>query len=456
MLQYEAHVVSKSALAFIIPLFILCVSFFIYLAFKWRSDLQKLFTIIAFPSLVFFSLFLLPNQVPDEIWHIYRVFDLHIDGGAMYVPSSISRADISLPTDYAALYHAITAPSDWDTLIPIEWDLSAYLIHLYLFPSFIVDICQLLNINPFLSIIFARLTNGLIFLLAGNWILKKIPFGKTLVCIYLLNPMMIQQESSCAPDAIANIAGLLFISYFVKLLVSNNARINAKQYGLLAALGILLCLSKYAYAPLLLLFLLFVPRLKNKRTRLFIYISVVVACLLTFIWIVFFYQGPNFHEALLLVRNPFDFFLVMTKSLYEMSALWIKETFGLILGALNITVWEPCFWIYCLVLLFSTTFNLGEKDAFARNQKIFIVALTLCLSLALILLFRDWTVTVDQRTDIIMGLQGRYFLPYLILPLLCLITIRSSQYRKNVAFFYSIVLFLILLIDAICIICSFN
>ena len=122
------------------------------------------------------------------------------------------------------------------------------------------------------------------------------------------------------------------------------------------------------------------------------------------------------------------------------------------LSNLDVVIWAPCFWAYALVLLFSLVFNFGEQRSLNRWEKVGIVALVVFVSIAIVLVFRTWTLEVDKRSDVILGVQGRYFLPYFNLLLLCLSTPRAAQIRKNCLLLYSAVIGVIYLVDMLSII----
>lgn len=451
LLEYSAHIIEKVSLLVLVFPVLGCALLFVVLIARWRLEPGKIFILLALPMLLFFALFILPDQVPDEIWYIYRIFDLRVGTGDMVLPSALDRTLETFPTNYATLHSSLVAPYDWSDTFNVYRDLRQYLLHLFIIPSLVVDFCELLNINPIACIFIARITNGALFLIAGYWILRHIPIGKTLTCIFLLNPMLLQQEASCSVDVIVNIVSLMFVSYVVELRFQKS-RIRIKQMILLAVLLVVLCFSKYVYSLLTFSLLLLVPRLECKRTRAIIYLSTAGVVFVACICVIAFYDGANYHETFVLIRNPPDLVRVMAKSFYEVGPLWVKETFGGILGALNIPVWEPCFWAYCLVLLFAAVFNLGEERGFVRVEKIFLCALALFSIIGTILIFREWTLTVDHRSDIIMGVQGRYFIPFVFLPLLSAVSPRSSLFRKNSLIFFAGVLIVIALLDGLVII----
>lgn len=431
VLLYSAHLCGKSPLAFSAACALLVGVFFLALLRSWRERPERIFLLVAFPAGLIFAFFLLPNQVPDECWHIYRAFDLKLTGAGTQVPAILE----SMPTTYAGLQAVIGDQSSWEDTAYIDRDLTGYFVHLYIFPSCAIHACALVGLNPYCAIIVGRIVNGFVFLLAGYWIVKKVPLGKVLVCVYLLNPMMIQQEFSLSADAMVNVIVLGFVAYTLCLKFSESVS-WPNLVGLLLLLA-LTCVSKFAYAPLALLLLLLVPHIASGRTRRLIYCGAIAVFVLAVVLVVAFYNGTTYSSAFELVRNPKEFLSVMLNSTIELGPLWIKEFAGMILGALNVTIWEPCFWAYGLILLFSAVFNLGETKSFVRWEKVFVVFLTVFMSVAILLVFREWTLTVDLRSDVIMGMQGRYLLPFYILPLLALVTPRAAQRRDNCLVLYS-------------------
>lgn len=455
VLAYCYGLSDKADAAPAILLLLMLAIYFVFMLVKLKDKVEKVFLLVAIPSLIFFSIFLLPDQVPDEIWHIYRVFDLRLSGAEMVVPLSLSRTEVEFPTDYPMMYSAITALPDWDKEAVITRDMTSYLAHLYLVPSVVVSACEALNFNPYVAVICARLSNATLFLVAGYCILRSIPIGKVMMFVYLLNPMLIQQEASCSADAVLNIVTLSYVAMLLWFKFSGSTA-RLPHYALFALLIVLSCLSKYAYAPFVVMsLLLLVPKISNRRVRRCVYFSSVTVALVGVALIVAFYQGDAYYASFELVRDPVEFASVMAKSFYEIGPLWIKEFGGHILGALNITVWEPCFWGYMLMLMLAAVFNLGETVSFESWEKAFAVLLSFVVTVMMILVFREWTLTVDLRSDVIMGVQGRYFIPYAILPLMCLITERSSLRRENCLILYSISLSAILLVDALFVLMKF-
>lgn len=431
LLDYCSGQLTKMAVA---PVLVLCLIAAVglgYLVVDSKNKPETVFLLLGIPMGVALSLFLLPDQVPDEKWHIYRAIDLRIFGGGTTVPSCME----TMPTTYSAYKDALLASDAWSSTVWLERDLTGYYVHLYAVAHVVLVAFRAVGINPYVAVIAARLANGAVFIASGYWCVKKMPHAKVMFTIFMLNPMLIQQQFSLSADSVVNTVCIGFVTYLLWLKFEGH--INKKNLVILAALACVASVSKIAYAPLVLLILLLVPLIGDKKTQHRIYAVVAAVIVVGCAVVIATYRTGTYQLMFELVRNPVELTRVIAKSLYEMGALWVKETFGMILGALNVTVWEPCFWLYCGILAFSAVFNLGEKYSFSRIEKVFIVVFSFCLTCMILLVFREWSVTVDKRSDIIMGLQGRYLLPFIFPALSTAVTPRASLYRENCLVFYS-------------------
>ena len=410
-----------------------------------RDNASFVFLIVATPILCGFCFLMLPDKVPDEIWHIYRVLNFTGSGaGGMVAPDSLTY--LKTPSTYHELSAALAAAPDWSSIHIVERDMSSYLSHLYALPGVVAFVGEAMNLNPFIVVFMARMTNACLFLVSGFWILRIIPLGKTVAFVYLLNPMLLQQEASCSADAFLNVIALLFVAYFLKVVYQDN--VTRKEGAILVILLLVTCLSKFAYAPLALLLLFLVPKLVyQKKIRATIYITVAAICSVAIVFVLFVYNGSAFKDALDLVRSPFEFVAVILRSIFFMGPFWLASFGGGNLGPLTINAWAPCLWGYFIMLSVALFYNLGEERSATRGQKVFIGLLVSAMVVLIILVFREWTINVDKRSDIIMGVQGRYFIPIFLLPLLCLVGPKTSIQRHNCLLGYSTALMLIILCD---------
>ena len=438
-----------SLLLCLLPIVMLvCLGFRRYLA-----EPEHYYFVLAVPSIAAFSAFMVAGNVPDEpahIWQAVALFSRNPNG--FFIPSILS--DTLIPHSYAELWSVLNVQDSWSNVITCERYLGSYLPHLYLIPGMIMNLGRLVGANVYLALIVGRYLNGLVFLASSIWMLRIIPIGKTALLVFLMNPMLIQQQASCSADAISNIAALCYTTYLFYLVSRKN--ISSRQVWCLVLLALFMAVSKYAYAPLLLFLLIFVRRISSARTKKLVYASSLSVTLLTIILLLALYHGSFMPESFELMRNPVELFSVYLKSIWEMGSFWISSYAGQFLGALNITTWQPCFWAY-MILQFCVLFygDGASNPPLVKSDKI-IISLSAFVDFSLILLsMRGWSLTVDQRADIIMGVQGRYLFPVLLPVFMCMQRHTGAE-QRTVLRVSSVVLSLIILIDLVVIIQFFN
>ena len=252
---------------------LLLAAFFIKLLRFYRDDKPMVFVIIAIPATLAFCFFLVPDQIPDEIWHFFRILNFTANGnGGMVVPTAITFRQ--MPTTYADLASRLFAPADWNSTYIVTRDMSSFLSHLYFIPGLATAIGRALNFNPFALFYVARMANAALFIVVGFWTVRLVPFGKTTTLIFLLNPVMIQQEASCSADAFVNAATLLYLAWVLRCM--DVPRLSRRDVIGLVVLAFAVCISKYAYAPLLLILLPFLGRSRKKIIRIGLPIALAV------------------------------------------------------------------------------------------------------------------------------------------------------------------------------------
>lgn len=413
------------------------------------------FIVVAAPALLLFSWFILPDQVPDEIWHIYRSFTVFEDiGTRMVVPDIITYQE--LPVNYVDYLGAFENSSSWVGVHEVTRDMSAYLSHLYFFSGVGACIGKFLQLNVFFTIWLARISNAAAYLAAGYWVLKVLPFGKSVGFVYLLNPMLLELEASCSADAVLNSVCLLYIAFYLRCLIERPVSHN-NLIGMIVCLG-LTAVSKYAYALLAILLLAFVPRIKDKSRRLLLYIATVCGLVIIIAAVLIWYsptQGTEIWYALGLVRAPLSLLTVYIKTIWEQLPLWISSFAGGNLGAFTVSTWPPCLWAYLILITVSILVGPGEDVNPSRWTRLFHGIFSTILILLLALPFRKWSIEVDGRADIIQGVQGRYFLPFSMLPLATFVRRDFHIVRESCYLSYGVILAVIIIIDTISITITF-
>lgn len=429
VLEYKAGLVGKSSM--VIPALLLACLLceFAFLARRFSNDVQKVFLLISVPAVLAFGLFIIPGTVPDEQAHIAQALDLFgRHSGSFLVPKVLD--PVSLPHTYTDLYASILTPDSWDSMISCDRYV-AYADGLYAIPAMVISVLRVLNVNAMVAVVIARLVNGVLFCAAGYYIIRLLPCGKTALMVFLLNPMLIQQEASLSADVLVNIAAIAFVVYFLKL--NSQKEIARKEWLIFAALTVVITLAKMMFAPLALLWFVFLNRRLSGKWLLAAYLGIFLVCCALAALVVVFYHGSYFPASFELMRSPAECARVLANSIWIAGPFWINSYLGQFLASLNLATWAPCVYVYLVLQVVVLFYSDEDCSVLVRGvDKVFVCVLCLVNLLLLVLTMRNWSLEVDKVTDYILGIQGRYLFPLVLLPLCCMLRPGKKRSEGNV------------------------
>lgn len=396
---------------------------------------EQLYLLIVIPVSLFYLIFMLPGNIPDEPAHFNRAYDLIESSQNSKIPQELSEHNVFVVTDYSNYEEIKDDETNYNDLATTGEIASGYNPILYVFSMIGIFIGKVLSLPIFITYYLARLCNLIGMIVCGYYIIKLLPFGKTIGLVYLLNPMYIHQGISTSADMMVNSICLLFISTILYL-KNKKEDFSYKDLILLGSMIILLCLAKYIYIPLILLLFLLSKKIKNtsKKNKAIIYGSITVSMLLCVYFVIDMFILPMSSsggveitnvgnispkdQLLSILKNPFSLVFMYARTILGLSTYHIKTFFGVYLGWLNINVFEIFTWIYAGLLL-SSPFLEKEENILTKKEKIWLNIFTIFMILVIILFFYlSWS---EVGSNVALGVQGRYYIPILILPLLTLI-----------------------------------
>lgn len=405
---------------YILVFLLIILAFGLYLFVKNGNKIEYLFLILVIPIGLFFTFFMLPTTVPDEIWHIYRTMTVFQDLGSHMEVSRDATYNIpALSFSYGDFYDCLNSATNWDDTLVIERDMSKYLFLQYLVSGTFFQIAKLVGCNYWICSYIASLSNLILFCISGYIFVRYIPFGKRVSLVFLLNPMLIQQEASCSADAICNICAILFVlSVIINYLSDTPRKINLL---LMLCLAFLMSICKVgAYSPLCLLMLVFIFKVKDRKKRISLICLTFIVGSLLYIYFVYFYEGSLFSEARELMRNPFRLLTVLLNTFRQWFGLQFSWYFGCSLGSLDISV-PRRYWMLYLILQTLILIIPEKYDGkhLKCKEKVTFTIVCLIELFAIYMTQVGWARSVDGNFDVITGVQGRYFIPFIIVLLLC-------------------------------------
>jgi len=425
--------------------------------------LTNIRTYLLFPAAflilgIVYSIIIPPYCVPDERSHIdtaYRISNEIMGISDLPGPNEIWKraCDIdstkdntmSVTTDlYRELFSDLFGRAEDETLrISSAGDsLSNVTVFNYLPAALGFTAARLLHRNMQTMIMFGRWFNILVISLLLFLAVHHLRTGKELFIVLALTPMFLQQCASCSYDGTIFACTYVFISYCLGIL-SDEQVCLMDMLILFISGGILASCKGGVYIPVLglLLLLPFTRAYQNMRSRF----SAAIVGITTLAGIGMFFisrfavrilqmfsrqEGSAVRSIVqgnvvklvtfgMLLRNPVYALRLFENTIYQRGDILLNEILGSRLAFLNVRV--PWFVLTgFLILAVLSAAGTALTDANGRPWRpiyrlytgLLCLAGTIMIMLSMLL---AWT-TLDS--DYILGLQGRYFIPYLGLILL--------------------------------------
>lgn len=303
----------------------------------------------------------------------------------------------------------------------------------------LMKLCFVLNINFGWMCILTSLANGIFFVLVTYLAMRLLPFGKRTLFFICLFPIVLQQSTSLSYDNHLLAASIFVTCMAVHWKYDDTKIVWWEVLGYLAACIFVITIKSGVYAPLAVLPVLWSLKrswFQGKRKLIWLGGMAVVVLLGTLIWwksgigstIFGILQEPryivdleqNARAPIELLQHPLEFLKILFHTALSEGKGLLYQLFGGALGWLAIFVPGILIKLSMVLFVFScircvkdTEKNLMTKGARAAGLAVTLGVLVLCAAGLLLI----WTAA---DANVIRGLQGRYFLPVLLLAALSL------------------------------------
>ena len=417
---------------------------FVYWVIFWKKgSLETVFLAAVYAMGIFYLLMITVYGVPDETAHIdtvYRISNEMMGIGVAQGPNQIykrlsdievddvGKADVT-PDRYKELYDTLMTRCEDSTLTvtygantlanSTKWN--------YLPAAFGFTLARLLNLGFMPMVLLGRLFNLLVAGILMYFAIRKMPFGKTVFAVVGLLPITLQQIASCSYDAVLLGAAFLFAGYCLYLAYGER-RGSMLDYIVLIITTVLIAACKGgAYLPYICLCLL-IPFAKK---RVNVHWGIALGGMLGLILLVFVRQyaskmfdivtavqgnvygrveNVELYSFSYFLANPVEFIRIFENTFVALGEYYLSQISGGLLGKLNIKV----SWVInvgFLFLMFLAALRRPEdKQYIGTGAKWFMGILCLgSLGLVALSMLVSWTPFGDKA---ILGIQGRYFLPF--------------------------------------------
>lgn len=449
----------------LIPTFLVSIAVIIYNCLKHKKEVEKIFIGFLIVAGMMYVYFMAPGYAPDENAHIWKSYE--VSTGKLITPiNESSQFATEIPVffemntipyikSYSQFEEAKKQDVNYENTKDRESPARTYPTTLYMVSSVGFLIGRIFNMNGIFAIYLARMLNFIVFLIAGYYSIKMIPFGKKILGIIMFFPMTLQQAVSVSADSILNSLSFLYIAYTFYL-YKLSKKIDIKQKIIYVIVSILISISKIAYVPLTAISALFLfSKKEDRKSRIiFVGVTIIISVISALGWYKFStcYPEVTSHKIYIeqnnvnateqvkaLIHNPGNFIMALKQALLE--GLYLDTTIGSNLGWLNIGVPNLVIYIFIMLLIIAPFLDENEIEL-KRSEKIWTNLIALGTYMVVILaMYVTWT---DVGSQVIKGVQGRYFIPIISLPLLTLCgkekRISKSKYNNITISIIAIVL----------------
>ena len=294
------------------------------------------------------------------------------------------------------------------------------------------SIGRMLKFNPFWLGEMGRLFNLLCYVLICTFFLYKLPRFKVLACLVLLSPNILSNATTLASDGFT--CALIF--GFITLIIDNiynKKLISINNLMLLLILSIFISTCKIVYFPFVLLLFL-IPKenfTNNKNKYLFIILCIILAILVGATWLNitnrYFdaYYVNSSTQKIHILTNPLKYLLTVLNTYFvQFDNLLLNVFAGNNMYHSQLQVYSILSYAYLILVVLS--FFVKEKNKkmekinISWKQYLFVILIMLLVfALITTAIYIQCTANfVKIDNPVVIGLQGRYYIPLVLCVLL--------------------------------------
>lgn len=409
---------------------------FIYV---FRSKVHIVFLAVAIPFGLIYSLIMSPGVVPDEAAHMdmaYRYSNQmmcinHVDDVVIRYRSTDVDNWILTSKPGSEHYQKLLHTPFWATegtennALVASKTANAYAL-LYVPSALGVTFARMIHLGTIPMLYLGRLCNFIVFLVGVYFAIKISPVGKNIFFISSLLPMTMHQAFSFSYDSIMTGGMFLLIAMFLRAIYTEDL-IRLRDKLLILVISIIVLPGKAIYIFVTLLSLL-IPRARfggMKKKILFVgalflltgmaYLAVNLSAISTLA------SGsqPALHvgeayDMNFIFSNPVRTIIIFVNTLLYNSSYYVKTLVGERLGWLEIYI--PTALVLLALGISAAAFFHDTGEAYTKVTKAFLHRLLYVGIFASVVLAAMLTMLFAYTkfgSDIIDGVQGRYFIPAL-------------------------------------------
>lgn len=426
--------------------------------FKKKLKVEKVFLIVSIGLGIIYMYMLPVRSAPDEDAHIVTAYNISnkilgtdelTENGKIYMRYCDTKAaykSYNYFYDINQIYsNFFMLPIEEETIM-VESTYGRDVLEIspdpYIVPAIGITIGRVLGLSGELTLLLGRLLNYILYIAIVYFAIKRIPFSKNVLLFITMLPIVVQQTASYSYDSLVIALSMALVSYLCFYCVENS-KLKYSDLAWLAVTCLLLCrLKSSAYLPLVLVLLIPAFRFRKNLDK-----KKLVYGLIGVVGLVFLYKTTSviinmltesgqsdsvseYYTIPYLLESKKNTLLILFNSIWRNMDFYIFSGIGYSLSYFTINT--PVFVSlgYIFILLMGTTSIEGDKKYFSGYEKIFCLCMSLISAggISLVMLL-SWTEIGQMQIN---GVQGRYFIPMLIL-LLSVCKIHTFQLKKDIS-----------------------
>lgn len=328
---------------------------------------------------------------------------------------------------YALINDHFTAKCQDDTMVSMGRSYLSVPFWSYAPQIIMLSLARIMNLGNILTFFLVDVGALLFYAVCVYLAIKYIPFGKMTMMVTATLAMSLEMACSFSYDVVVNSLSLLFIGY-VFYLAYDKKEATIRDWIYLIGIMAFMAPIKVVYVMLSFLCIL-IPKNKERKAYLWPAITIISSfflCIILRLSAVIRISGGDSYYGETTETFTISYILthistsigVLYNTLREMVDPILEPLFGQRLGVWDINI--P-FWIsFCTVilLLLSVLIKEDEKKLIQNWQKSLMFLISICLiGLITLSLMLDFT---PINAKMVMGIQGRYFIPFLPIMVFCL------------------------------------
>lgn len=428
---------------FSVIVFVLIVVSGAVILFVWLFTDTQIHKVAALAALLYGLLYMVvitPHSPPDEYYHYRMSYKLSNYLMLRWDKAEYAESDdfdfLGLPAHVNSTSAYLWVINDFN-LPDTDKSEDQFLkgVSLDYFPEYLaqaagVALARLANQNVIRTFLAGRLFNLLLYTACVYFAVKRAPRFKLLLGLISIMPMSLHQAASYSYDCFVNGMSLLLISCILKGIFEKGP-LSRSDFCWMLAVSMLLTPAKVVYVCIVPLVLLIpAERYSGRRQKLIRSGAVLILC--AAMMAAFQYSalmmrttsemshvsGWDSFDIFYILHNPLTTAYMFLKSISEMMVDWLRGAIGASLSGLSLSIPSWIVSIYTL-LLFTATIQVQDtgRALLLRERAAFFLVSAVVVLLTMLSMFLGWTSATSQ---VVVGVQGRYFIPVLPLMYMCL------------------------------------